>query len=210
MRSGLLHRRLTASTNPFPHFPASLHTCTMTVGPSPSGAVASPFRYVIGVADRDLPLPPASPGRPGPAQDGFIWSFGTLSLDRSRTPKPRTHVRIAWQGRAPPSSRTRQRLLDLWLHDLIDVFRRDRPYQLVSDLAVPADDEGFRDTVDAPFDCRASADIGARSCERIAVAAEESPRIVGLVFVIDADQPDARIASKLHQQRGLVVTGHTP
>src|SRR5712672_3097049 len=107
-------------------------------------------------------------------------------------------------------SQARQCLLDLWLYDLLDVFRRNRPHQLIGDLAVAADDEGFRHAVNAPFDRGASADIGARSRERIAVAAEETSRIVGLVLVIDAYQTDARVAGKLHQKRRLVMTWHAP
>src|SRR3972149_7182674 len=36
-----------ASTNPEPQPPRSLHTCMMIFGPSPTGYVASPCRYVI-------------------------------------------------------------------------------------------------------------------------------------------------------------------
>src|SRR5258707_2588848 len=103
-----------------------------------------------------------------------------------------------------------QRLLDLGLHDLHHVFRRDRPHQLVGDLAVAPDDEGFRNAINAPFDRSASVGVGARSRERIAVAAAETSGVVGLVFVIDTDHPDAGIAGKLHQQRGLVMTWHAP
>ena len=54
-----------------------------------------------------------------------------------------------------------KRLLDLWLYDVVDVLRRNRPHQLIGDLAVATDDEGFRNPVNAPFDRSASADIGA-------------------------------------------------
>ena len=46
--------------------------------------------------------------------------------------------------------------------------------------------------------------------ERIAVAAEEAPRIVRLVLVIDSDQAEAAILGELHEQRRLVVTRHAP
>src|SRR5262249_52785809 len=45
-----------------------------------------------------------------------------------------------------------ERLLDLGLHDPLEVVGRELPDQLVGDLAVAADDEILRHTVHAPFD----------------------------------------------------------
>ena len=73
-----------------------------------------------------------------------------------------------------------------------------------------ADHEGFRHAVDAPFDRGAAALVGAGGGERIAVAAEEAPRVVGLVLVVDADQAHAAVLGELHQQRRLVVARHAP
>ena len=68
----------------------------------------------------------------------------------------------------------RKRLLDLRLEDLVEVRLGDRADQLVGNIAVAADDEGFRHAVDAPFHRGAAVAVRARRHERIAVAAEEA------------------------------------
>src|SRR4029077_962652 len=83
----------------------------------------------------------------------------------------------------------RQRLLDLGLEYAFEICLGDRPDQLVGDLAVAADQEGLRHAVDAPFHRSAAVAVGAGRRERIAVPAEEAARVVGLVLVIDADEP---------------------
>ncbi len=104
----------------------------------------------------------------------------------------------------------RQRLLDLRLEQRFIIFRRDRSDKLVGDAAVAADHERFRHAIDAPIDRGAAALIGAGGDERIAVAAEETPRIVGIVLVIDADQAKAGVLAQLRKQRRLVMAGHAP
>ena len=52
---------------------------------------------------------------------------------------------------------------------------------------LPADHEGFGHAVDAPFDRGAAVAVDADDAERIAVAAEEAPGVIGRVLVIDAD-----------------------
>ena len=73
--------------------------------------------------------------------------------------------------------------------------------QLVGDAAVAADDERLRHAVDAPLDRGAAALVRARSDERIAVAAEKTPGVLGFVLVVDADDAQAVVLRQLHQQR---------
>src|SRR5262245_66172367 len=94
-------------------------------------------------------------------------------------------------SRQPPSMR--QRALDFRLEHALDVLRRDRSDQLVRDAAVGADDERFRHAVDPPVDRGAAVLVGADGGERIAVAPEEAPRLVGRVLVVDADDADALV-----------------
>jgi hypothetical protein len=65
------------------------------------------------------------------------------------------------------------------------VIRPNLAHQLVAELAVAADDKGFWNAVNALFDRGASAHVSAEAA--MAVAAEETSRIVGLILVIDAD-----------------------
>src|SRR6185295_19422948 len=87
---------------------------------------------------------------------------------------------------------------------------RHRADQLVDDGAVASDDERLRHAIDAPLDRGAAIAVNADDAERIAVAAEEAPRIVGRVLVIDADDLQALVLAELGQQRGLVMTRHAP
>src|SRR5262245_58168498 len=107
-------------------------------------------------------------------------------------------------------SRPGERLLDLGLHHVLEVFRRERADQLVGDPAVAPDDEGLGYTVDAPFDRRAAAHVGAGGGEGVAEAAEETAGIVGLILVVDADQVNTLVPGELYQQRRLVAAGHAP
>ena len=77
-------------------------------------------------------------------------------------------------------------------------------------LAVAADDERLRHAVDAPIDRGAAVRIDADRGERIAVAVEKTPRVLGLVLVVDADQLDAAVLRELRQERDFVVTRHAP
>ena len=63
---------------------------------------------------------------------------------------------------------------------LVEILGRDRPDQLVGDAAVAADHEGLRHAIDAPVDRGAAVCVGAGGGERIAVAVEKAPRVVGL------------------------------
>ena len=103
-----------------------------------------------------------------------------------------------------------QRLGDRGLERAFQIIRRDRSDQLVGDLAVAADHERLGHAVDAPLDRSTAVGVGAVRHERIAVAAEEAPRIVGLVLVVDAGDADARVGGELDEQRRLVVARHAP
>src|SRR5262249_20021959 len=46
--------------------------------------------------------------------------------------------------------------------------------------------------------------------EWVAVAAEEAPRIVRRILVVDADELQPLVLGKLGQERRLVVAGHAP
>src|SRR6266851_600593 len=103
-----------------------------------------------------------------------------------------------------------QRLVDLSLQHRVEILRRDRSDQLVDDGPLAADDEGLRHAIDAPFDRGAAVAIDADDAERIAVAAEETPCVVGSVLVVDADELQPLVLAELGQQRRLVVTRHAP
>src|SRR5438309_6931090 len=75
-----------------------------------------------------------------------------------------------------------QRLVDFSLQDRVDIVRRHRTDQLVDDGPLAADDKGLRHAIDAPFDRGAAVAVDADHAERIAVAAEETPRVVGRVL----------------------------
>ena len=104
----------------------------------------------------------------------------------------------------------RQRLLDRGLDRGFEILRGDRPDQLVGDAAVASDHECFRHAVNAPFDGGAAVRVGADRHERIAVLADEAPRIVGLVLVVDADHADALVLCEFVKERHLVMAGHAP
>src|SRR5690606_3781154 len=105
---------------------------------------------------------------------------------------------------------TRQRRLDRRHQNGTQIVGVDRTDELVGDASVAADDEGFRHAIDAPFDRAAAVRIGAGGYKRIAVAIEETARILRRILVVDADEADARILGKLHEERDLVVAGHAP
>src|SRR5678815_1880375 len=90
-----------------------------------------------------------------------------------------------------------QRLLDLDLEHAVDVLRRHRSDQLVDDGALAPDQEGFGYAVDTPFDRGAAVAVDADDAERVAVAAEEAPRILRRVLVVDADDLEAFVAAEL-------------
>jgi hypothetical protein len=77
-------------------------------------------------------------------------------------------------------------------------------------VAVAADHESFRHAIDAPVDRGAAVAVGADGGERIAVAADEAARVVGLVLVVDADDAETLVLRHLHQDRRFVVAGHAP
>ena len=90
-------------------------------------------------------------------------------------------------------SEVRQRFVDLRHQNGLEVLGRDGSDELVGNARIAADDEGFGNAIDAPLDCRAAVLVGAGGGEWIAVAAEKSPRVVGVVFVIDANHAQALI-----------------
>src|SRR5215217_5831186 len=125
--------------------------------------------------------------------------------------KPCT-TRALMRAMLPPASRgrSRQRLLDLRLEHGVKVLRRDRADQLERDAAVAADEKCLRHAVDAPFDRGAAVLVGPIARVWVAVATEEPARVLGLVLVVDADDPDASILGHPHQQRRFLVAGHAP
>src|ERR1700736_5401366 len=100
-------------------------------------------------------------------------------------------------GAISPSSL--QRLLDLPLEHAFKIRRRYRADHFVDDSALPPDHEGFRHAVDAPFNRGPAVAVDADHAERIAVAAEKAPGIVGGVLVVDADDLQPLVAGKLGQ-----------
>jgi hypothetical protein len=54
----------------------------------------------------------------------------------------------------------------------------------------------FRHAIDAPFDRGAAVAVDADHAERFAVAAEEAPRIVGHILVVDADELQALVLAE--------------
>src|SRR5437879_13850673 len=81
-----------------------------------------------------------------------------------------------------------QRLVDLGFEHSIDIFRGDRPDQLVDDRSLAPDDKRLGHPINAPFDRGAAVAVDADNAERIAVAAEEAQRIVGRILAVDAGQ----------------------
>src|SRR6185369_179659 len=72
------------------------------------------------------------------------------------------------------------------------------------------DHERLGYAVHTPVDRGAAVGVGADRRERIAVAADEAPRILRLVLVVDADDADALVLGELHQEWRLVVAGDAP
>src|SRR5262249_58454596 len=94
----------------------------------------------------------------------------------------------------PASSRGRralQRLLDLRLDQGLEVLLRDRADQLVDDARIAIDEKILRHPVHAPLDGSAAVEVGAGGRKRIAVAAEETARVLRLILVVDSGDPDA-------------------
>src|SRR5690606_34886554 len=81
---------------------------------------------------------------------------------------------------------------------------------LVEDGAVRTDQEGFRHAVDAPVDHCAATLIHADGVIGIAELAQETERVLRLVLVVDARDPDAIILRQLHEQRMLLTARHAP
>src|SRR4051794_33400337 len=104
----------------------------------------------------------------------------------------------------------RERLLDLRFEHGLEVLRRDRADELERDAPVAPDQEGLGDAVDAPVDGGTAVLVGADERERIAVAAEEPARILGLVLVVDAGDANALVLGEVHKQWRLVVARHAP
>src|ERR1700682_3698497 len=103
-----------------------------------------------------------------------------------------------------------QRLLDFDLEHGVDVVGCDRADHLVDDGAFAPDHEGLRHAIDTPFDRGAAVAIDADDAERIVVAAEEAPGVVGCILVIDADELQPFVLTELGQKRRLLVARHAP
>src|SRR5438093_12844587 len=103
-----------------------------------------------------------------------------------------------------------QCLLDLDFQYAIDVLRRDGADQLVDDGSIAPDDKAFRHAIDAPLDRGAAIAVDADHAEGIAVAAEEAPRVLRHVLVVDTDELQALVLAEFGEQWCLVVTGHAP
>src|SRR5712672_3055096 len=103
-----------------------------------------------------------------------------------------------------------QRLFDLDLEHAVEIGRSHRSDHLVDDSALAPDHKGLGYAVDAPFDRGAAVAVDADDAERIAVAAEETPRVVGRILVIDADHLQPLVLAEFRQQRRFVVTWHAP
>src|SRR5947209_9666672 len=129
----------------------------------------------------------------------LLWPHGRVNSGRALR-----------RDRGGRSGLTRERLLDLGLQHAFEVGLGDRPDQFVGDVAVAPDQESLRHAVDAPFYRGAAITVGAGGSEWITVAAEEAARIVGLILVVDADQPDAAVRGKHVEQRRLVVARDAP
>jgi hypothetical protein len=80
----------------------------------------------------------------------------------------------------------------------------------VGDLAVAADDIGFRHAVDAEIDGDAPRSVGADAAIRVAVAAEKAPRRSLLVLVVDAVKPDPLVFGEGDEQRMLELAFDAP
>src|ERR1700676_4666349 len=90
-----------------------------------------------------------------------------------------------------------QRLVDLDLEHAVEIIRRHRTDHLVDDGAFAPDHECLRHAVAPPFDRGAAVAVDADGAERIAVAAEEAPRIVGSVLVVEDNHLQSLVAAML-------------
>src|SRR5262245_58952690 len=103
-----------------------------------------------------------------------------------------------------------QRLLycrqQLLLYDVVV----KRPDTLIEDHAIGADEEGFRDAIDAPVDGGGSPRIDADRLERIAEFAEEGKRSVIAVLVVDADDIQPVVLRQAEDHRMLLPAGDAP
>ena len=81
---------------------------------------------------------------------------------------------------------------------------------LAADHALAVNDEGLGHTVAAPVDGDAPVTVGAHGSEGLSQRAQEAAGIVGLVLVVDADQPDVAALRQFHQHRVFLAAGHAP
>src|SRR3981081_1596628 len=82
-----------------------------------------------------------------------------------------------------------QRLVDLDHEHAVDIVRRYRADHCAGEVSFASDHKSLRHARDPPFDRGAAVAVDADHAERIAVAAEKAPRVVGGVLVVDADKP---------------------
>src|ERR1700676_969727 len=95
------------------------------------------------------------------------------------------------------SSPRLQRLVDLDLEHAVEIIRRHRADHLVDDGAGAPDHERLRHAIDPPFDRGAAVAVDADGAERIAVAAEKAPRIIGSVLVVEDNHLQSLVAAML-------------
>src|SRR3546814_17011778 len=95
---------------------------------------------------------------------------------------------------------------DLRLQDL----RCDGANVLVSNAAVPTDDEGLRPTVDTPVNRDPAIQIGAGACVRISQVIQPLGGARGPVPVVETMDRDDVIRLDLPETRTLLSTGRSP
>src|ERR1700712_3025531 len=89
----------------------------------------------------------------------------------------------------------RQRLFQLRLEHALEIRRGYRADHLVEDGAFAADHKRLRHAIDAPFDRGAAVAVDPDKAERVAVAAEKAPGVVGRILVVDADDLQPLVAA---------------
>src|SRR3546814_20578523 len=99
-----------------------------------------------------------------------------------------------------------------WSSDVCssDLLRCDGANVLVSNAAVPTDDEGLRHTVDTPVNRDPAIQIGAGACVRISQVIQPLGGVRGPVPVVETMDRDDVIRLELHEKRMLLSTGRAP
>src|SRR5215831_7295590 len=93
---------------------------------------------------------------------------------------------------------------------LLQRFDRERSDLLVTNYALPVDDEGFRNAIHSIVDADAAVAIDDRRRVRIAVLREPGLACAGIVLVLETVDRYGLGRSELHEQRMLLAAGHAP